>query len=170
MTDRILVAHGLHVATGMTGPGSIQAIDALTRTVKDFKLEGLDKTLTLLTDAFGDDPRAYISNLIKGAGLFTARYWDHPVFVRRYDSFLTKLAEVSVVGLNAKAAEFKLSGSRAPGAVGKAMLNVFNSGRGEKLPEWVERLYTPEQKKAMAKRLVVHANPAKAAKRRANGR
>jgi len=160
--DSIVKDLGMHVSGGGFEPYGIQAVNALMSVSKqEAGLDLLYQTLTVLKDAFGPDPQAYIGKMILGTSMFLQRYCMDPVFHRRYQSFVRKLAQTGTLGLDNKSKTFKLAGDKSGNAVGKALLLIFNSGRGDDLPEWKERLYTEAQKKLMNKRLREHADPAR---------
>jgi len=171
--NAILTDLGMHVTGGGQEPYGIQAVNALVFVTKlPNGFDVLSNSLLTLRDAFGPEPTAYVGKIIQGTAAFLLRYGNDPVFHRRYGQFVRKLAEQNVTGLIAKSNTYKLGGDKSGNAVGKSLLQIFNSGRGEKLGEWKDRLYSPEQKRKMTTRLREVADPKLRARQQArrNGR
>ena len=143
--------------------GGIQAVNALVSVARDYDPDHLTRTLTFLKAAFGDDERAYTSNIIKGTAAFLIRYHNHPKLQ------LTKLIqrlrgggreELTARALGVARAE-RTSGTPA---IGKALLYIHNDGLSvNRLPVWQDRWLSETVKDKNTRILRTRAEPARKA-------
>lgn len=66
--DKVLDKHGLQVAGAVTQPGNVGAVSALRSVHKLGGADLLDRTLTVLGDAYGKEPGAYNGAIIRAIG------------------------------------------------------------------------------------------------------
>jgi hypothetical protein len=134
--EEILQRHEMRV--GLNGPalGTCQAVGGLDRAYTELGPIGLEEVVSILHDAWGQERRAWVENMLSGMRLFWHRYRNEVERKR----LVEQLSLVTPERLLAEAGAVTLSRSPSPGTqVGRTMLDRYNRGlRVRKLADWID--------------------------------
>lgn len=125
---------------------AIAAVDALLKVHSTYKMGLLRETLSLLTEAWHGDHRAYRAMCLLGTAAFLARYYTHPNYNRR--RLVTRMTKDGIPALERRANSIKeaILATNPNNAWGQALLTLhnFRVPEGNELPEWPKRHITEE--------------------------
>lgn len=155
----VLAEYDLKVVATTRGHG-IHAVDAVQYIVSHYGLSMLRLVLAFLVEAFGNNAIALNGTTLRGAARFLDRFANHPKFNHKRLMTRLKRGGFSQYEQRAKAVKFAERCDSST-AWGKAFMAIHDSNLSDenKLGNWVQRNYSPEQKKGMSKRLRKHADP-----------
>lgn len=130
--EQIITANGWVVSTTV-GPGAIRCIDAAVKQVHS--RGNLDRTLKLLTAAYGYDEDAVHQNMFVGVSTLLFRLGD---VVDDAQIIATLKANAPSTVLRKARSIVETQGGTAPAAVARVLVGLHNKGRRTRLlPEWV---------------------------------
>ncbi|HLR96474.1 MAG TPA: DUF6551 family protein [Jiangellaceae bacterium] len=141
--NSIILKHGWRVSPEKTKPGALAAIDATERVYRSGSrtlAEGLhplvlDRTLGLITGAWGHDPVGTHSSIIEGVGQLYGRFGD----AIDTSKLVRELQDTSPRPLIGRAKSLRdIQKGTVPAAMAKLLVGLHNSKkRTNLLPEWV---------------------------------
>lgn len=121
----IAIKHRMKIARG-AGPGNLVGIAALEKTYRLDDGEALDKTLGIITEAWGF--RSFDAKIVEGIGLVCARYngeLEHPALVKKLSKYPG--SATGLIGDARGLMEYrKVSLARC---IGERVIETYNSGR-----------------------------------------
>lgn len=141
--NRIILSHGWTPGAG-SSDGTLHAVDALEKVYVDGARsvergahpELADKTLAIITGAWGHDWRATNGIILKGVGKFLGRWSEEKI---DYHKVISELQLMTPNQLRGKAKSLtELQGGTQDAAIARILTNLHNSRRRSNLlPEWV---------------------------------
>jgi hypothetical protein len=135
--DTILRRHGLHVSV-YNGPaqGGVAAVRALEEVYTIFGPGVFEEIITVLTRAWGQDRRAYVTSMISGMSAFWQRYRN----MVSQERLVEKLQAVTPTKVLAEAGDHTLLRESPASRVGQTIYRIYHLGLRHdskfNLPEW----------------------------------
>jgi len=147
--QRILQDLELHVPMAPGGAvGAVNAVEALFSATKLYGPDLVTRTLRLIKQAWGTDPRAYRAQILTGTSMFLVRYKDHPKF--NQPRLVKRMTDSGYSGLERRVTALRdanvASNPNVAWGMGLLALHDFHVVEENHLPDWVRRHYSEDER------------------------